>query len=207
MHNRSAHHPRMTHPRLDETALRRRATPALAHGCYAGRTRDELPTTLIELLDALDACQATPGLSLAHGVTSALGYALATPDWLPADVLEAERSTYARRLVYGDPAGRYTLLAIAWGPGQHTPVHPPPTWCAVGVYRGALQEWHYAIPEGGCEPRLSGKKARRVGDCTFDPRLISTHRIANVTRRSAVSIHIYGIACDLVTSGVERVAG
>ena len=30
---------------------------------------------------------------------------------------------YARRLVYRDPGGRFTVLAMAWGPGQGTPLH------------------------------------------------------------------------------------
>jgi predicted metal-dependent enzyme (double-stranded beta helix superfamily) len=186
-------------------AHRSAAAPAIAIGPYSGLARDALPHALGELIEALDTCHATPGLGLAYAVTTALATALRTPDWLPHDMLEAASSTYARRLVYGDPAGRYSMLAIAWGPGQYSPVHLHHTWCAVGVYQGAIQEWQYAAPAPGQNPRIVSKKARRVGDCTFDPRMTSTHRIANVTRSTAVSVHIYGVAYDRIANGVNLV--
>ena len=181
------------------------AAEAITIGAYSGRARDALPSALCELIEAIDSCHDTVELSLAHGVTTALAAALRTPDWLPPDMLQAESATYTRRLVYGDPDGRYSILAIAWGPGQYSPVHLHHTWCAVGVYQGALQEWEYARPSAGEKPRITSKKARRVGDCTFDPRMTSTHRIANVTRSTAVSVHIYGVAYDRIANGVNLV--
>lgn len=187
------------------TGLRRPEPAPVATGPDEGLEHSAFPRALADLVESLDTCHSTPGLSLAHAVTAALAMALRKPDWLPADMLEAAQANYARRLIYGDPSGRYSLLAIAWGPGQYSPVHLHHTWCAVGVYQGSLQEWQYSAPVPGQSPRIVSKKARRVGDCTFDPRMTSTHRIANVTRKTAVSIHIYGVAYDRIASGVNFV--
>lgn len=178
---------------------------AIAFGAYSGQSSDALPPGLRTLIEGLDASHQSPAAGFSKAVTGALARSLDVRNWLPAEMLEADASSYARRLVYGDPAGRYSILAITWGPGQQSPVHLHHTWCAVGVYQGALEEYQYATPGPGEHPRLIDSQARRVGDCTFDPRMTATHRIANVTQANAVSIHVYGVAHDQIASGVNLV--
>ena len=47
---------------------------------------------------------------------------------------------YARHVLYADPQGRFTILALVWSGGQFSPVHAHDTWCAYAVHRGALDE-------------------------------------------------------------------
>ncbi|MCY4119919.1 MAG: cysteine dioxygenase family protein, partial [Acidobacteria bacterium] len=52
---------------------------------------------------------------------------------------------YARRLLHRDPARRYTILVLAWAPGQGTPIHDHPNlWSVEGVLEGELEVTQYA---------------------------------------------------------------
>ena len=48
-------------------------------------------------------------------------------------------------LIASDPAGRFTLLSIVWGPGQFSPPHAHDTWCAYAVAENTLTETLYAF--------------------------------------------------------------
>src|SRR5690348_877958 len=52
---------------------------------------------------------------------------------------------YARHVVYGDPAGRFTILSLVWMPGQFSPPHAHQTWCAFAVCDNTLTETEYAF--------------------------------------------------------------
>src|SRR5476649_1657586 len=83
--------------------------------------------------------------------------AVADPDLLNPEQREICAAGYARHVIYSDPHGRFTILAIVWGEGQFSPSHAHDTWCADAVYENPLQETSYAI-----EPQKT--KARHV--CT-----------------------------------------
>jgi len=105
------------------------------------------------------------------------------------------RSRYQRHLVHVEPAGRFSILALVWRPGQASPVHSHTGWCVVGVAEGALDECLYrgGAAEGVIE---LGRRRFRPGDVTFmtaDPDAI--HRIGNESASTAISLHVYG--CDL----------
>src|SRR5262245_5160389 len=47
------------------------------------------------------------------------------------------RDTYARRLLHRDPAGRYSVVVMTWGPGQGTALHDHAgIWCVECVVDG-----------------------------------------------------------------------
>jgi len=100
---------------------------------------------------------------------------------------------YIRHLLHADPEGGYAVVALAWRPGQMSPVHAHRTWCAFGVHRGILTEGHYR-PAGEGKPEQCGSALRPPGAVCHgaaDPAAI--HRLANLGSAEALSIHVYGV--------------
>jgi predicted metal-dependent enzyme (double-stranded beta helix superfamily) len=143
--------------------------------------------------------------AMAREVMGALHEATATPDWLPQERRRANHERYARHVLYGDPAGRFSILSLVWDHGQESPIHGHHTWCAVGVYDGELTETRYREGFGGRAPVEIGAERRTSGSLSFDPPRSAIHRIANRSGVIAISLHVYGVAPDRISTGVNRV--
>ncbi len=146
-----------------------------------------------------------PAGDLPRLVTAALGESVAQPDWLAPEQRRASHDHYTRHVLYGDPDGRYTVVAIVWGTLQRSPIHAHHTWCGVGVYSGEITETLYRENAGALLPVTS--LVRGSGTLSFDNAQGGIHRIANAGLDTAVSIHIYGISEARITTGVNRVLG
>ncbi len=142
--------------------------------------------------------------SMALEVQAALRDATARPDWLPSERRRASHENYARHLLHGDPAGRYSILAIVWDHGQVSSVHGHYCWCAVGIYQGVLSESYYREAAGGGAPVLVRTTRRAAGTLSFDPAASGIHRIANDSGATAISLHVYGVSSDRIGTGVNR---
>jgi predicted metal-dependent enzyme (double-stranded beta helix superfamily) len=143
--------------------------------------------------------------ALESEVKAALRDATAASGWLPAERRRADHQRYARHLLYGDPAGRFSILSLVWDPGQESPIHGHHTWCAVGVYDGELTEIRFREDAAGRVPVEIGSERRAAGSLSFDPPLASIHRISNRSAAVAISLHVYGVAADRISSGVNRI--
>lgn len=143
--------------------------------------------------------------AMALEIKAALQDAIATPDWLPPERRRASHENYARHLLYGDPDGRFSVLAIVWDHAQMSPIHGHYCWCAVGVYQGQLTERYYREGPAGGPPVLTGTTRRGAGTLSFEPAASGIHRIANESGAVAISLHVYGIAKDRISSGVNRI--
>jgi predicted metal-dependent enzyme (double-stranded beta helix superfamily) len=110
---------------------------------------------------------------------------------------------YTRHLLHDDPAGGYAVVALVWRPGQMSPVHAHRTWCGLAVHSGVLTETFYepGDPPAPTQARLLAPGA--TSHAAADPKLI--HRIANLSCRTAVSIHCYGAAFDRFGQEVNEV--
>jgi len=139
-------------------------------------------------------------------VTAALGESVAQPDWLAPEQCRASHDRYTRHVLYGDPDGRYTIVAIVWGALQRSPIHAHHTWCGVGVYSGEITETLYRENAVGA-PLPVTSMARGSGTLSFDDAQGGIHRIANAGQDTAVSIHIYGVSEARIATGVNRVLG
>lgn len=166
-----------------------------------------MPPALLRLIERMNAALALQPPELPLKVTAALAESVADPAWLPDEMLRASHDRYTRHLLYSDPAGRYSILAIVWGRHQQSPIHDHYTWCGVGIYRGELIETHYQGQPAGRLPATLGSRHRRAGDMSFDPPLTGIHRIANLGEETAVSLHIYGVGREKIASGVNRILG
>jgi predicted metal-dependent enzyme (double-stranded beta helix superfamily) len=135
-------------------------------------------------------------------VAGALAPYLTDPDLLRGVLCPCDAKRYTRHLL-GEGDG-YCVLAIAWRPGQMSPVHAHKAWCALGVHRGWLVESFFDAAEGaarpvGCRPRGIGEISHAAADGQ------AIHRIANVGVADALSIHVYGASYDRLGADVNLV--
>jgi predicted metal-dependent enzyme (double-stranded beta helix superfamily) len=157
-------------------------------------------TTLIEGLGA--ACESPPRL-MGDQVIAALKQAPAISVLLTPDQCEVSSQCYTRRVIYGDPTGRFTILALIWGPGQFSPVHAHHTWCAYTVCDQMLTETEYLFEAGRAVPARTVE--REPGYYCFGMAgLDQIHRLGNAGARPAISLHVYGVDSARVTTHVNR---
>ena len=163
-----------------------------------------MPAQLQRLADRIGRAVELAPEAMAGEVTAALEEATAESVWLPPERRRANHERYARHLLYGDPAGRFSILSLVWDHGQMSPVHGHHCWCAVGVYHGTLTETHYREGAAGMPPVAVGSARRGARSSSFDPAAHGIHRLANDSGAVAVSLHVYGVAGDRVATGVNR---
>jgi predicted metal-dependent enzyme (double-stranded beta helix superfamily) len=150
------------------------------------------------------ACFDPPPLK-AERIKAALKRAVAEPGLLAPEQRSTKPDCYARHVIYADPAGRFTILAIVWGAGQFSPPHAHDTWCAYGVYENTLHEtvfrWDAAVSAAHplrTEPRDPGYS------CYAGAGLDQIHRLGNPGAKPAISIHVYGVERDHISTHVNR---
>ena len=106
---------------------------------------------------------------------------------------------YTRNLVHHDQRGRFTVIAILWGPFQETAIHDHFNWCVVGVLEGTAHVTNYDRLDDGSVP---GKAELQIRDslvanpgsvaALLPPPRSNIHRMANAGRGPTISIHTYG---------------
>lgn len=117
---------------------------------------------------------------------------------LPPELTRPVEGRYARRLLHRDDERGYSIVVMAWGPGQRTPIHDHSgMWCVEGVWGGSIDVQQYEMSEsagsGGVrfEPRNSYEAGVGSAGCLIPP--FEYHSISNpCDKTTAVSLHIYG---------------
>jgi predicted metal-dependent enzyme (double-stranded beta helix superfamily) len=165
------------------------------------RTRPPLET----MLAGIAAAARQPERLRPAAVAEAIGAFAAEPELLAGLDCPCCPDRYVRHLLQDGPG--YAVVALVWRPGQMSPVHGHRTWCALGVHRGVLTETHYAPAEAEGEvPQPRATRLLRPGEGSHgiaDPALI--HRLANLSCRTAISIHCYGVGFDRFGQDVNEV--
>jgi predicted metal-dependent enzyme (double-stranded beta helix superfamily) len=151
------------------------------------------------------ACFEAPA-AMKEQIRSALARAAADADLLSAEQrLPATGACYARHVLYADPTGRFTVVAIVWLPGQFSPPHAHHTWCAYVVYEGELQETIFSWNDGASRAEPLRTETRKTGySCYAGAGLDQIHRLGNSGMTAAISIHVYGIESDRIATHVNR---
>lgn len=136
----------------------------------------------------------------------ALERAVSDPGLLDREQRELCAHGYARHVLYSDPLGRFTILAIVWDAGQFSPPHAHHTWCAYAVYEGSLQETIYALDRSGAKAKPVCTEVRNPGySCFAGAGLDQIHRLGNAGTKPGISIHVYGVERERIATGVNRV--
>ena len=133
-------------------------------------------------------------------IAQALKHSLQNTAWLRPEHRVGDPTGYMRHVLYVDPEGDFVITAITWLPGQVSPRHGHQVWCAFGVAEGELTEEQF-------RPDLSELKTThyRAGDMAeqdLDCRIV--HRVSNRAARTLVSLHLYGVSADRLTTGINR---
>lgn len=166
------------------------------------RRRKKADAVLSELIDGINKACANAAAQLPQRVFHLLQNAGPVIAGLPP---APTSDTYTRHVLYSDPNGRFTVIAIVWQPGQYSPVHAHYTWCAYQVMQGELTEQHYTwsteANRAACLRTIA--KPRGHGGAGH-PGLEQIHRLGNAGAHLAVSLHVYGIDGGRVATHVNR---
>jgi predicted metal-dependent enzyme (double-stranded beta helix superfamily) len=139
-------------------------------------------------------------------VRRALERAVADPGVLDRAQREPCAHGYARHVLYSDPLGRFTILAIVWDAGQFSPAHAHHTWCGYAVYEGSLQETVYSLDRSGVKAKPVCTEVRNPGySCFAGAGLDQIHRLGNAGTKPGISIHVYGVEREHIATHVNRV--
>jgi predicted metal-dependent enzyme (double-stranded beta helix superfamily) len=117
---------------------------------------------------------------------------------LPERFRQPRPDCYARRLLHRDPAGRYTAVVMAWGPGQGTSNHDHGgLWCVEGVVEGEMTVTQYNITKNGNGTfDVAPAGPPMVADIGDAGRLIPPvdyHVLANARpNATSITLHVYG---------------
>lgn len=134
-------------------------------------------------------------------LAEALQEALRVPAWLRPEHRVGDPARYMRHVLYVDPDGDFVITAITWLAGQVSPVHGHQVWCMFGVAEGDLTEEQF-------DPSLRLQKttvyaAGQLAERDLEQRMI--HRVSNRARGTLVSLHLYGVSAERLTTGINRV--
>ena len=167
------------------------------------RPADNPHTAMMPLVAELDAACECPIQFMGNRVMAALRQAPVVRALLTPDQCEVSSHCYSRRVIYGDPAGRFTILALIWGPGQFSPVHAHQTWCAYAVCDHTLTETEYRFEAGRAVPVRTVE--RQPGYCCFEQAgLDQIHQLGNAGAGPAISLHVYGVDSACIATHVNR---
>jgi 3-mercaptopropionate dioxygenase len=103
------------------------------------------------------------------------------------------------RTLYVEPDGSFSIMGLAWRPGQVTRIHDHITWCAFGVVQGIE---HEEVFDG--QLNLVSHNYNYPGQVSGFAPPGDIHRIHNTGTGTAISIHIYGTDISRVGSSVRR---
>ena len=146
-----------------------------------------------------------PAAIQAERIKAALRRAVATPGLLGAEQRAPKADCYARHVIYADPSGRFTILAIVWATGQFSAPHAHHTWCAYAVYENALDETIFTWDEATSMAHpLRTHECKPGYACFAGPGLDQIHRLGNSGATPAISIHVYGVERDSIGTHVNR---
>jgi len=166
----------------------------------------QAPTSgLRYLADHVEAAICAPVDEMAQRMEIVFSAAVADRGLVPLEARRAQPNSYARHLMHADPEGRFSIVALAWGPGQFSPVHAHHTWCAYAVIGGTLTEttYQYDSQSGLATPYATEQLA--FGASRFEyAGLTAVHKLGNAGDNVAVSLHIYGIDGPRIATHVNR---
>jgi predicted metal-dependent enzyme (double-stranded beta helix superfamily) len=138
-------------------------------------------------------------------VGDALRRHLPSPAVLTREQREGHPGGPRSHVLHAEPDGSFSIVALAWRPGQATAIHDHVTWCVLGVIQGVEHEELYTLDEQrGCLVE-AGAATNPTGEVSAFAPPGDIHRVVNSGDGVAISIHIYGTDVSRIGSSVRRV--
>jgi predicted metal-dependent enzyme (double-stranded beta helix superfamily) len=148
-----------------------------------------------------------PAIDTARDVACAVGRVLGAPDLLTAADMTARPERYTQHILYVDPEGAFSIVALVWLPGHRTPIHDHVAWCVVGVHTGREEERLYRlVGDGTPDAHLvpAGHSVNEQGTTSYFVPPGDIHEVWNPSGRKVISIHVYGADVSVLGSSVRR---
>ncbi len=163
---------------------------------------EPFPACMHQLTQAVDDHPDAPHRAVARVLTQWSDLPLP----LNAEQRAGSESGYTRHVLYEDPAGRFCAMALVWRPGQITPAHGHRTWCAYLIHAGSLHEEVFGWNADTGVAHVVHERARLPGDVfSAAPGMATIHRLRPTGSEVAISLHVYGVPREAVTTGVNHV--
>ena len=137
-------------------------------------------------------------------VADALARRLPSSDILTAEQRTGDPESYRSHLLYSEPDGAFSIVALVWRPGQVTAIHDHVTWCVFGVIQGVEHEELFVLDEERGRLVEAGTNTNRAGEVSGFAPPGDIHRVRNAGDHTAISIHIYGTDVSRIGSSVRR---
>jgi predicted metal-dependent enzyme (double-stranded beta helix superfamily) len=168
-------------------------------------SRTAFASGIARLASEISAALDEPAAAFGDRIKSALAFAVTDPDLLSPKQRQPKAGCYARHVLYSDPEGRFTVLAIVWDAGQFSPAHAHDTWCGYAVFDNALEETAFRYNAEASRAEVLRTQLRKPGySCFADAGLDQIHRVGNSGSRPAISIHVYGVERERIATHVNR---
>lgn len=174
-------------------------------------TRTRIPTSpaITGLAGAITSIiqRGEPAIETARMVAGALGTVLGESDLLLEEQQTATPECYCQHVLYADPEGAFSIVALVWLPGHRTCIHDHLSWCVVGVYQGAEESTLYRLIDNGVdEPHLvvTGQMLDHAGQTSYFVPPGDIHEVANTSADKVISIHVYGMDVSVCGSSIRR---
>ena len=174
-------------------------------------------TAAFTVADFVDRVRGAVGHGTVENLSRTLEATIAEhPNFLPERFLIPKAETYARREIYTDPEGKFSILVMVWAPGQGTPVHDHGgMWVVEVVYKGLVTVRnfdHVGVVNGLHQFLESEEKLDTSAHSDFRVPPEEYHQLSNNSSEPAVTIHIFGGVlneCNIfapVEGGYQKVA-
>lgn len=162
----------------------------------------DVTVPMAALIDQLDAATSGPTRHPSD-VASVLRPYLGAPGLLSRSHRRSSAGGYRTNVVHVHRAGRYSIVALVWRPGQRTPIHSHAAWCVVGVHAGRELERTFRPAEHGVVE--IGRRTLGAGDVAWlDAGDDDIHEVANAAATTTISIHVYGLDYRRAGSSIRR---
>jgi len=132
---------------------------------------------------------------------------MACPDLLTLKQRSLSGLDYEKHEVFLCPHDDFSVLAVVWPAGIHTPIHDHQTWCTFGVLEGEIRETVYEEADGvGCDACAVSSTNHVVGSIAHMTTSASNiHCMHNPGAKPAVTIHIYGGNSEKLGANVNKI--
>lgn len=140
----------------------------------------------------------------AYHVAESLRPALGRHDLLSPEQCATDPAHYCQHVLH--TSAYFSLVVLAWLPGQATPIHDHIAWCVFGVHQGEERECTYSIHEQADGPYLrpAGGELHVTGSVGIALPPGDIHHVYNAGNHAAISLHVYGANLSLRGTSIRR---
>jgi predicted metal-dependent enzyme (double-stranded beta helix superfamily) len=117
---------------------------------------------------------------------------------------EGDPAGYRSHVLYVEPDGSFSIVAMVWLPGQVTPIHDHVTWCVFGVLDGVEYEELFALAGNGRHLVRAGAAENQTGQVSGFAPPGDIHRVRNAGTGVTISLHIYGADISRLGCSIRR---